>query len=60
MIDSIWSVSKVKLYATTSIKNLVICSLLIANENKELAFTMLGIMFIYCEQQKPGYTVCFK
>ena len=27
---------------------------------KELAFIMLGIMFVYCEQQKTGYTVCFK
>ena len=26
----------------------------------ELAFIMLGIMFVYCKQQKTGYTVDFK
>ena len=50
MIDSIWNVSKVKLYATTCIKSEVIGSLLIVT--KELACIMLGIMFVYCEQQK--------
>ena len=55
MIDSIWNVSKVKLYATTCIKNF---SNLQSSYHKskyiykELACFMLGIMFVYCEQQK--------
>ena len=54
MIDSIWNVRKVKLYATTCIKTLVICSrlIIIKIDIQGLASFMLVIKFVYCEQQK--------